>query len=79
MNRVARLARLARIVITGLAAEAPAQLGLAAASPRPCFFPLTNPWRTFASRIMTTPEVYNLPEQWSEELKDENGEPMSKR
>ncbi|PNW84838.1 hypothetical protein CHLRE_03g160500v5 [Chlamydomonas reinhardtii] len=27
---------------------------------------------------MTTPEVYNLPEQWSEELKDENGEPMSK-
>ncbi|KAG2455091.1 hypothetical protein HYH02_000911 [Chlamydomonas schloesseri] len=27
---------------------------------------------------MTTTEVYKLPEQWSEDLKDENGEPMSK-
>ncbi|KAG2497954.1 hypothetical protein HYH03_004216 [Edaphochlamys debaryana] len=27
---------------------------------------------------MTQPETYVLPEQWSEELKDENGEPMSK-
>lgn len=41
-------------------------------------FPLAaSPWCSFATQRMSAP--YVLPEQWSEDLKDENGEPLSKR
>ncbi|PNH09083.1 Lysine--tRNA ligase [Tetrabaena socialis] len=79
MSRIGRLCLcFSRVITRQAAAES---LRLLAAAPGPILVPprlfIADPWRSFSSSTMTTAE-YALPEQWTEDLKDEKGEPLSK-
>ncbi len=54
-------------------------LGVINSSARLCVQPPSAPFPWAASFAMATEAYPGLPEQWNEDLKDENGQPLSKR